>query len=433
MSEEVKTDPVVSAPVIDTQEVARKAVEADRQRSAEIDAIAKKHPELAETAIEYKRNSLTVDDFRKVALESISKEKPKAMISPEIGMSRKEAESFSMVRAINALATNNWSKAGFELEASNAQAEKLGKEARGFFMPVEVQQRDLTVGTATAGGHTVATDLLSGSFIDALRNKLTVMDLGATMMTGLNGNVAIPAMAGGTTAYWVSESGSPTKAQATFRQVAMTPKTVGAFSDLSRRLLLQSSVDIENLIRSDLATTLATAIDLAAIHGSGSSNQPTGILATSGIGNVAGGTNGAAPTYAHIVALETEVAKDNAANGSLAYLTNAVVRGKLLTTEKAANTAQFVWEGQNSMRGYNAEVSNQVSSTLTKGNQSASSAIIFGNWNDLMIGMWGGLDINVDTSTGSSSGTVRIVGLQDIDIAVRHAQSFAAMLDANAG
>ena len=167
--------------------------------------------------------------------------------------------------------------------------------------------------------------------------------------------------------------------------------------------------------------------------GDGSSNQPTGILATSGIGNVAGGTNGAAPTYAHIVALETEVAKDNAANGSLAYLTNAVVRGKLLTTEKAANTAQFVWEGQNSMRGYNAEVSNQVSSTLTKGNQSSSSAIIFGNWNDLMIGMWGGLDINVDTSTGSSSGTVRIVGLQDIDIAVRHAQSFAAMLDANAG
>lgn len=433
MSEEVKTDPVVSAPVIDTQEVARKAVEADRQRSAEIDAIAKKHPELAQTADEYKRNSLTVDDFRKVALESISKEKPKAAISPEIGMSRKEAESFSMVRAINALVTNNWSKAGFELEASNAQSEKLGKEARGFFMPVEVQQRDLNVGTAAQGGHTVSTDLLSGSFVDALRNKLTVMDLGATMMTGLNGNVAIPAMAGGTTSYWVAESGSPTEAQASFRQIAMTPKTVGAFSDLSRRLLVQSSVDIENLIRSDLATTLATAIDLAAIHGTGSSNQPTGILATSGIGSVVGGTNGAAPTYAHIVGLETEVAKDNAANGSLAYLTNAVVRGKLLTTEKAANTAQFVWEGQNSMRGYNAEVSNQVSSTLTKGNQSASSAIIFGNWNDLMIGMWGGLDINVDTSTGSSSGTVRIVALQDIDIAVRHAQSFAAMLDANAG
>jgi len=432
MSEEVKTDPVVSAPAIDTQEVARKAVEADRQRSAEIDAIAQKHPELAQTADEYKRNSLTVDDFRKVALESISKEKPKAMISPEIGMSRKETESFSMVRAINALVTNDWSKAGFELEASKAQGQKLGKDARGFFMPVEVQQRDLTVGTAANGGHTVATDLLSGSFIDALRNKLCVSDLGATMMTGLNGNVAIPAMAAGATSYWVAESGAVTESNATFRQVSMTPKTVGAFSDLSRRLLLQSSLGVENLIRNDLATTLATAIDLAAIHGTGASEQPRGILATTGIGSVVGGTNGAAPTYANIVSLETEVAKDNAASGSLAYLTNSAIRGKLLVTEKASNTAQFVWSDNNTMRGYRADVSNQVSSTLTKGNQSASSAIIFGNWNDLMIGMWGGLDINVDTSTGSASGTVRVVALQDIDIAVRHAQSFAAMVDANA-
>ena len=191
-------------------------------------------------------------------------------------------------------------------------------------------------------------------------------------------------------------------------------------------------MDIENFIRTDLASTLAIAIDLAAIHGSGSSNQPTGILATTGIGSVVGGTNGIAPTYAHIVGLETQVAQDNADVGSLAYLTNSKVRGKLLQTEKASDTAQFVWQDNNSMRGYNAAVSNQVSSTLTKGNQSLSSAIIFGNWNDLIIGMWGGLDIAVDSSTGSSSGTVRVVALQDVDIAVRHAQSFAAMLDANA-
>ena len=175
---------------------------------------------------------------------------------------------------------------------------------------------------------------------------------------------------------------------------------------------------------------LAIEIDRAAIHGSGSSNQPTGILATSGIGSVAGGTNGAAPTYAHIVGLETQVAQDNADEGALNFLTNSKVRGKLLQTEKASSTAQFVWSDNNSMRGYNAAVSNQVSSTLTKGNQSLSSAIIFGNFNDLLIGMWGGLDIALDNSTGSASGTVRVVALQDVDIAVRHAQSFAAMLDA---
>jgi HK97 family phage major capsid protein len=175
---------------------------------------------------------------------------------------------------------------------------------------------------------------------------------------------------------------------------------------------------------------LAIEIDRAAIHGSGSSNQPTGILATSGIGSVAGGTNGAAPTYAHIVGLETQVAQDNADDGALNYLTNSKVRGKLLQTEKASSTAQFVWGDNNTMRGYNAAVSNQVSSTLTKGSSSVASAIIFGNFNDLLIGMWGGLDIALDNSTGSASGTVRVVALQDVDIAVRHAQSFAAMLDA---
>ena len=329
------------------------------------------------------------------------------------------------------MASGDWSRAGFERECSDAQGQKLGRDATGFFMPNEVQMRDQTT-TAAAGGHTVQTDLMTGNFIDMLKNKMTTMDLGATMMTGLQGNVAIPSQASGATAYWVAESGSATESASVFAQVAMSPKTVGAFSDISRKLLKQSSLDIENFIRTDLASTLAIAIDLAAIHGSGSSNQPTGILATTGIGSVVGGTNGIAPTYAHIVGLETQVAQDNADVGSLAYLTNSKVRGKLLQTEKASDTAQFVWQDNNSMRGYNAAVSNQVSSTLTKGNQSLSSAIIFGNWNDLIIGMWGGLDIAVDTSTGSSSGTVRVVALQDVDIAVRHAQSFAAMLDANA-
>ena len=432
MAEEVvKTEPVVAAPTIDTDKVARDAVASDRQRSSEINAIEGKHPELHDIAEQFRNNDRPISEFRKVALESIATSKPaKAAIDDSsIGMSTAEARQFSIVRAINALTTGDWSKAGFEKEASNAQGDKLGKDARGFFLPTDVQ-RDLTVGTATAGGHTVQTDLMTGSFIDMLRNKMTVMDLGATMMTGLEGNVAIPRQTGGATAYWVAESGAVTESAAAFDQVTMTPKSVGAFSDLSRKLLLQSSMDIEAFVRNDLATTLAIEMDRAAIHGSASSNQPRGILATSGIGSVAGGTNGAAPTYAHMVGLETQVAQDNADLGALNYLTNSKVRGKLLQTEKASNTAQFVWADNNTMRGYNAAVSNQVSSTLTKGNQSLSSAIIFGNFADLLIGMWGGLDIAVDTSTGSASGTVRVVALQDCDIAVRHAESFAAMLDA---
>jgi HK97 family phage major capsid protein len=257
-----------------------------------------------------------------------------------------------------------------------------------------------------------------------------VIGLGATMMNDLVGNIAIPRQTGGASSYWVAESGAVTESQAAFDQLTMSGKTVGSMSDISRKMLNQSSIDVESFVRNDLATSLALAIDLAAINGSGASNQPTGVLNTSGIGSVVGGTNGAAPDWADIVDLESQLALDNADIGNLGFLTNAKVRGKLLQTEKSSSTGQYVWGDNNTLRGYNAAVSNQVPSNLTKGSTSTCSAIIFGNWSDLIIGSWGGIDINVDTSTGSSSGTVRIVALQDVDIGIRHAESFAAMKDA---
>ena len=416
---------------IDAAQVARDAVAADRTRSQEIDAIVAKHPELKEIGSQFKGNDRSMDEFRGVALDKITKGQPKqaAIEDTKIGMSDKQTDDFSIVRAVNALVTGNWNDAGFEREMSDEMASKLGKRAQGFYIPTDVLMRDLNVTTTTAGGHTVATDLLSGSFIDMLRNKMATVGLGATMMNDLVGNIAIPRQTGGATSYWVAESGAITESQAAFDQVSMSPKTVGSMSDISRKMLLQSSLDVESFVRNDLATSLALAIDSAAINGSGSSNQPTGVLNTSGIGSVVGGTNGAAPDWADIVDLESAVSVDNADMGALGYLTNAAVRGKLLQTEKASGTAQYVWSDSNTLRGYGAAVSNQVPSNGTKGTGTALSSMLFGNWNDLIIGTWGGIDINVDTSTGSASGTVRVVALQDVDIAVRHAESFAAMTD----
>lgn len=376
---------------------------------------------------------------------------------PAIGMNPRETRRYSLLRAINAAARGDWRGAQLEREASEATAQQLGREPQGFFVPYDylvgdshgqsvqvrtkkgyqympagrVEQRDLVVGTDAAGGYLVDTDLQASNFIDMLRNAMMTQRAGARMLTGLVGDVAIPRQTGGATAYWVAESGSPTESTHAFDQVALAPKTVGAFSDLSRKLLKQSSIDAEELVRSDLATVLALEIDRAALHGSGSSNQPTGIAATSGIGSVAGGTDGLAPAWTHIVALETEVAQDNADVGRVAYMTNTKVRGKLKSV--AVGTDQrMVWQdGGAPLNGYPAWITNQVSSALTKGSSSGvCSAIFFGNWGDLLIGMWGGLDILVDPYTGSTSGTVRVVALQDVDIAVRHPQSFAAMLDA---
>ncbi len=417
---------------IDAVQVGRDAVAADRARSQEIDAIVSKHPELKEIGAQFKRNDRSMDEFRGVALDSITKNQPKnsAIEDTKIGMNDAEIGDFSIVRAVNALVTGNWKEAGFEQEMSEQMASKLGKRAQGFYIPTDVLMRDLNVTTSTAGGHTVATDLLSGSFIDMLRNKSQVIGLGSTMMNDLVGNIAIPRQTGGATSYWVAESGAVTESTPAFDQLSMSGKTVGSMSDISRKMLLQSSLDVEAFVRNDLATSLALAIDQAAINGSGASNQPRGILNTTGIGSVVGGTNGGAPDWADIVDLESAVAADNADMGSLGFLTNAKVRGKLLQTEKASGTAQYVWSDNNTLRGYNAAVSNQVPSNLTKGSTSTCSAIVYGNWKDLIIGTWGGIDINVDTSTGSSSGTVRVVALQDVDIGIRHAESFAAMKDA---
>lgn len=405
---------------------------AERNHAAEISNIAKGLPNGAELALSAIQRGLTVEQFQREALEAISS---KPLPTADVGMDAKEVRRYSVVRALNALANPGDAAAqraaAFERECSEAAAAKQGKASRGFMVPFEVQKRDLVVGTASAGGNLVATDLLAGSFIDALRNAMVISGLGTRMLTGLQGNIAIPKLTGSATAYWVAENAAPTESQQTVGQVTMSPKTVGAYTDIARRLLLQSSVDVEAMVQTDLAAVLGLAIQQAAISGTGASNQPSGIL-TQVAASVIGGTNGLAPTWAHMVQLESDVATANADVGSLAYLTNAKVRGKLKTTSKVSGQNGFIWdEGTTPVNGYRAAVTNAVPSNLTQGTSSGvCSAIIFGNFADLVVGMWGGLDLMVDPYSGSTAGTVRVVAMQDVDIALRNTVSFATMVDA---
>lgn len=424
--------PVIS---IDADKVRAEAREAETKRIREIQALATRH-NMADKGAEYINTGKAVDDFRQLVLDNIGGAKPIQSGSNDIGLTPKEVRNYSIMRAINALANPSdrkaYEAASFERECSEAAAKRYGKTAQGLMIPTEVLKRDLLVGTATAGGHTVQTDLLSGSFIEVLRNAMVVQQMGAFMLTDLQGQVAIPRQTAGATAYWVAENGAPTESQQAFDQVALTPRTVGGYTDISRKLLLQSSIDVESFVQNDLAKVLAIAIDLAAINGSGSSNQPTGVLNTSGIGSVAGGTNGAVVTWQNIVDLEAAVANVNADVGKLGYLTNAKQRGKFKGVTKTSPATTFIWDGgATPVNGYACGITNQVPSNLTKGaSLGVCSAILFGNWADLIIGMWGGLDLMVDPYTGSTAGTVRVVALQDVDIAVRHPESFAAMKDA---
>lgn len=442
---EKTTNPVVEkreqqtsqAPQIDVNAEREKASKAERQRVAEILAIGEKHNcmDMAKKAVE---EGTSREDFVAEVLEKKYGAKPVETPDPEIGMSEKEKRAYSFVKAIRAAISGKWDQAGLEREASKTVQEKLNREPRGsFFVPYDVliAKRDFTTSTGT-GSNLIATDLLAGSFIEMLRNRTMLLQLGAKTLSGLVGNVAIPKQSGGATMYWIGEGDTVTESNPTVAQLGLTPKTVAGLTDISRKLLQQSSIDVEEFVRNDIITGIKIAIDLAGIAGTGSSNQPTGILNTSGIGAVAIGTDGGAPTWTHIVNLWKEVAIDNADFGSTAYLTNAKVIGKLAVTEKATSTAKFIVEkfpgpdGITEIAGMRCGVSNQVPSNLSKGTGTNLSAIIFGNFADLIIAMWGGLDILVDPYTGSASGTVRIVVYQDIDIGIRHAESFAAIKDA---
>ena len=415
---ETTNEDTMSEQTVDIQTIATQAAEAERSRIASISALGErfKQQDLARTLID---SGKSLDEARAAILESISVEqKPVTGTETDIGLTQKEVREYSFLRAMNALANPGdraaWEAAAFEREVSEAGAKAAGKSARGIFVPSEIlrNKRDLTAGTNNAGGFTVATDLLAASFIEMLRNRAVVMRAGATMLSGLVGNVAIPKQSAAATAYWVAENSAPTESQQTLAQVTMNPKTVGAWTDISRRLLNQSSIDVEAMVRRDLSSVIALAIDAAALYGSGSSNQPTGIKNQTGVNTKDfAATN---PTFAELVAMESEVAIDNADLGALVYLFNPAQRGALKTTEKATNTAQFVWEPGNTVNGYRTETSNQVT----------AGDVFFGNFADLLIGMWAGLDLMVDPYSGSTAGTVRVVALQDIDIAVRNAVSF---------
>jgi len=352
---------------------------------------------------------------------------------PSIGMSKGEIRRYSLLRAIRALAgLGSRAEAALEFEASDAVARSLGRETQGVYVPWDVmangERRDITVGTE--GVDIVATEFQPP--IDLLRDRLVTRAAGATVLTGLRGDVQFPRLAGGATGAWVAEGAAPSETTQTFGQVKLSPKQLAAFSDITRQTLLQASFDVEAMVRSDMTAALATEIDRAALHGTGASNQPTGVINQSGVGVVSIGANGGAPTWAHIVALEEQVAIANADVGRLAYITNPKVRRKLKATSKAGTEAIFVWgDGDTPVNGYRALVTNLVASNLTKGTGTNLSAVFFGNWEELLIGIWGDIEVIVDPYTASTTGTVRIVTLANADVGVRHGGSFAVIKDAD--
>ena len=402
--------------VVDVAAVQSEARKAEQKNAAQIVELGSRHnkSDMAQRAISEGRS---IEEFRGILLEEIGSEK--ALSNQEIGLTQEESKRFSVLRAVNALLNPTDRRAQeaakFEFECSEAACNQYGRTTGGVMLPADVLTnwtRDLNT---TDDSNALTEDFRAGDFIDVLRNQSSVMQAGARTLTGLSSDVKIPKKATASTAAWLAAEGDNVlQTEPTFSQISLTPKDLGAYAQISRRMLQQSNnMDFESLVRDDLAQAIALAMDLAALAGDGTGGSPTGIKNTAGINSkVFAAAN---PTYAEVVDMETLVAADNALMGNLSYILASGMFGALKTTEKATGTAQFIVEPGNTLNGYRSIVSNQVT----------AGDLYFGNFADLLVGFWGGLDLQLDPYTNGLSGTVRIRAIQTMDTAVRHAVSFA--------
>lgn len=403
---------------------------AERARSDGIlglaDSYADQLPQARELATKFIKEGKSPEEFQRALLNEY-KTRSNTPLSEqqqagdgELGMSDADVRRYSLANVIRALANPNDASlqkaASFEIECGLEFARSVGKTPQGIMVPPDVLSR--AMGTTNQPGAAMI-DVSKMSMLDLLRNRTVMMQM-ATVIGGLVGNVDIPKQVTDGQAYWLGEDQDATETGFTVGQISFSPKTVGAFTDITRRLLQQSNQAVDSLVRADLMRALGMAIDKAALYGTGSDYQPTGLKLQKGI-NAVDFATAQKPTFAELVQMETEISADNADAGSLAYLIHSRIRGHAKTTTKfGAGTSGTIWESGNTINGYRTEVTNQL----------VANDVFFGNFADFLILLWGGLDLTVDPFSLSKKGGLRIVAFQDVDMGLRRAESMCWGSDA---
>lgn len=397
---------------------------ADKERVSAIIKLGEEY-NAKDKALQFIKDNKTVDQFKDELLKANNNNNQNPIKNDfGVGLTVEEAQNFSFTNLINALANPSdrdaQKAAENEFKMCEKAAEKYGAKNKGLVIPVEAllvsrpkNDASTNVDTTNAGA-LVRTTLKTDSFIEMLRKKCVILQL-ARQLNGLVGNIDIPKQTAGTSGYWVGEDEAPTKTNAAFGTLQLRMKTVGANSYITRTMLKQSSMDIEQLVREDLAAALALKIDEAAFYGTGSSNQPKGLKNITGINSKE--FNADYPTFGELVDMETEISKDNADVEDMAYVVAPTARGHFKQTLKfptSTNAGGTIWEQGNNINGYKAVVTN----VITDGD------VFMGNFADYIVGLFGGLELLVDPYTYSNKGAIQITAFQDVDYGARHEESF---------
>jgi HK97 family phage major capsid protein len=436
------------------------AEEAERFRSlmAESNTFAAQADEADEQAARTKTMWEEVDR-RKKALAASTGRQTAMMPHEDPGNTRKGTHRYSMLKAMREACLGHTGHAltGLEKEVHDEFSKRRRDEglqpAKGIVVPnsLPVDLRDTrrwmeSSGMRPSGGALERYDLdttagagsiptiLDTDMIDILRARMVTVAMGARVMEGMQGLFAIPRQNQAATFNWVTQGIPVTKSNQTIDQVPFAPHTGGVQTLYTRQFLEQTNQSAEAFVRYDQAQQTARGVEAAGLAGPGTGGAPKGLISNTLIPVVAVGTNGGAPTWQVVVGLETSVGKLNADMGSLGYVTDAAVRGTLKQSVKvpASTFPIYLWETtmpEFPVNGYRTGITNLLPNNLTHGTGTNLHAMIFGNWNDLIYAFWSGLDVIVDPYTAAGAGSVVVTTLQDVDVNVRHPESFAICAD----
>ncbi len=395
---------------------------AEQKRTSDLLAMGERYVKYGarELAQQYITENKSPEELQRAILERLPTEegsgtRGEAPVDTKLDLSARDLSKYSLLRAINAVvaARNGDHKAmeaaAFEMDCSRELGDRLDRDARGFFVPLDVITRTMD---ATTNADLIGTQHMADMFIDTLRPRSIAMQMGITVMDGLDGNLELPKALSNPTFAWVGDDDDVDLSDADTGLIKMAPKTLAGGVAMSRRLLKQSSPSVEAVMHNALLKGAALGIDLGIFAGTGTNNQPLGIFNMPGV-NTQTVASAGSPTWNELVGFKTKVAADNALEGKLGYVTNSTVQGNLETTKKDAGSGIFLLENGKAA-GYNVGISNQL----------GANQIAFGNWEDVYAGFWGVIDVNPDTATKAGSGGLILRVFQDADVGIGHAESF---------
>lgn len=321
----------------------------------------------------------------------------------------KEKKIYSLRNVYADLSSGGKKEAGFEREVSKDLERLYGTPAQGIIVPYSIFTRDLTSGGTNTGAEWKGTDHLGSEFIGVLRNKMASVRAGVRVLPNLRGNVDIPKQTSASTAYWATEVAAITESTPGTASLTLSPKKSGAYVEVSKMLLVQSDPSAEQMVQEDLFSVLTLAWDKAILQGTGT-EQPTGIAGTSNIG----GFTGAGLSYAAILDAISDIEVANADINTLKWITDPTVKAILRQREKVSGYPQFLMEADGTIEGYESIITNQMT----------AATMLFGDFSQAILAMWGGIDLQADPYTKLEYGLVRFVAQQMVDVGVRHPGAF---------